>query len=362
MQLTREHVDAGVLGGGLLGGGGGGWMEDGRTMGYLAVELGDPTLEDVDNVPADALLVTVAAVGAPSSPDRYVKAFHYLRALEIMQKNLAQPIGGMITNENGPFATINGWLQSSALGIPVIDAPCNGRAQPTAMMGSMGLHKQPGYVARAAACGGRPHTDQYVELYVEGTVSQVAGKIRQASTAAGGIVAVARNPVPASYARENGAPGAVRQAIDVGKAVLEALAQDPGAMIQAAAEGLSGEVICRGLVTDVRLTRQGGFDVGSVTVTGGSREYELSFWNEFMTLESSGRRVATFPALIATLSTETGLPLTSAELEVGLSVALLSAGADNLLLGAGMRDPLLYREIEQALNKEIVKYVFSEGN
>jgi DUF917 family protein len=362
LKLTKKHVDAAVLGGGLLGGGGGGWIEDGRTMGYLAVELGDPTLEDVDNLAADAVLVTVAAVGAPSSPDKYVKPFHYLRALQILRKNLDQSVSGIITNENGPLATVNGWLQASALGIPVIDAPCNGRAQPTVMMGSMGLHLVPDYVARAAACGGKPHTDNYVELYVEGTVAQVAGMIRQASTAAGGIAAVARNPVAASYAKENGAPGAVRHAIDAGKAMLEAEAQGPGAMIQAAAEALSGEVICRGLVTDVRLTRQGGFDVGSVTVTDGSREYELSFWNEFMTLESSGRRVATFPALIATLSIETGLPLTSAELEVGLSVALLSAGADSLLLGAGMRDPLLYREIEQALNKEIVKYVFSEGN
>lgn len=361
MKLTKKHVDAAVLGGGLLGGGGGGWTEDGRTMGYLAVELGDPTLEDVDNLAADAVLVTVAAVGAPSSPDKYVKPFHYLRALQILRKNLDQSVSGIITNENGPLATVNGWLQGSALGIAVIDAPCNGRAQPTAMMGSMGLHRDPDYVSRAAACGGRPHTDQYVELYVEGTVTQVAGMIRQASTAAGGIVAVARNPVAASYARENGAPGAVRQAIDAGKAMLEAEAQGPGAMIQAAAEALSGEVICRGLVTDVRLTREGGFDAGGATITDCAKEYEISFWNEYMTLESSGHRVATFPALIATLSTETGLPLTSAELEVGQSVALLYVPADNLFLGAGMRDPHLYRVIEQVLDKEIIKYVFPEG-
>ena len=101
MKLTKKHVDAAVLGGGLLGGGGGGWIEDGRTMGYLAVELGDPTLEDVDNLAADAVLVTVAAVGAPSSPDKYVKPFHYLRALQILRKNLDQSVSGIITNENG---------------------------------------------------------------------------------------------------------------------------------------------------------------------------------------------------------------------------------------------------------------------
>jgi DUF917 family protein len=308
------------------------------------------------------LLVTVAAVGAPSAPDRYVKPFHYLRAVQVLQKNLTQPIGGIITNENGPLATVNGWLQASALGLPVVDAPCNGRAQPTSMMGSMGLHGHPDYVSRAAACGGRQHTDQYVELYVEGSVAQVAAMIRQASAVAGGIVAVARNPVTVSYARENGAPGAVQQAIDTGQAVLAAEADGAEAMIQAAAQALGGDVVCRGEVSEVSLTRQGGFDVGQATVTDGAARYEISFWNEYMALESSGRRVATFPDLIATLATETASPLTSAELEAGMSVSLLCASADNLLLGAGMRDPLLYREIERALNQEMIKYVFGEGN
>lgn len=361
MGLTRKQVDAAVLGGALLGGGGGGSLEDGRQIGYLAVEVGDPILKEIDDLPEDALVVTVAAVGAPSAPDRYVKPFHYLRALRLLEKHLPQPISGIIANENGAVGTVNGWFQAAVFGIPVVDAPCNGRAHPTMLMGAMGLHRRAGYLARAAACGGRQHTDQYVELHVEGTVDRVAAIVRHASTEAGGIIAVARNPVLASYAKRNGAPRAIRQAIDLGKAMLDAQAQGPESVIEAAADVLGGEMICRGQIADVALSREGGFDRGRAILREGKEEYELTFWNEYMTLESSGQRLATFPGLIATMSMETGLPVSSAELRRAQSVAVVRVPQDRLVLGAGMRDPDLFSVIEEVLAKEIVNYVFREG-
>lgn len=330
-------------------------------MGYLALELGDPILKEIGDLSEDAILVTVALVGAPSAPHRYVRPFHYLRALQLLEKHLHQPISGIITNENGAFATINGWLHAAILGIPVIDAACNGRAQPTMMMGAMGLHRKADYVARAAACGGQQHTDQYVELHTEGSVAQVAAIIRYASTKAGGMIAVARNPVTASYAKGNGALGAIRQAIGLGRAILRVQPLGAESMIEAAVVALGGDVVCRGEVADVILSREGGFDTGRAGLKEGEEEYELAFWNEYMTLECSGRRLATFPELIATISLETGLAVSSAELERGQSVAVLCVPKDNLLLGAGMRDAHLFLAIEEVLGKEIVKYVFSEG-
>lgn len=358
MKLTKEDVDAAVLGGAVLGGGGGGWPEEGRELGYLALEVGDLILREIGDVPEDAILVTAAAVGAPSAPSRHVKPVHYLRALQLLEQQLSQSISGVIANENGAIGTLNGWFQSAVLGLPVIDAACNGRAHPTMVMGAMGLHRTPDYVARAAACGGRQHTDQYLELYAEGALSQVATIIRHASTVAGGMIAVARNPVAASYAREHGAPGAIRQAMDLGKAMLDARAQGPEAMMEAAADSLGGEMICRGHIAEVVCSRKGGFDHGRAVLRQGEAQYELTFWNEYMTLESLGQRVATFPGLIATMSLETGLPVSSAELDMGQSVAVLCVPQSNLLLGAGMRDPDLFLVIEEALGHEIINYAF----
>lgn len=360
MRLTKKDVDAAVLGGAVLGGGGGGWPEEGRQIGYQAVDLGDPVLKGVDELRQDAVLVTVAAVGAPSATERYAKAFHYVRALQLLEAGLVEPISGIITNENGPFATVNGWLQSAVLGVPVVDAPCNGRAQPATLMGAMGLHRIPEYVSRAVACGGRAGSDRYLEVHASGSVGQVAKVIRDASILAGGIVAVARNPVSAAYAAENGAAGAIRQAIELGQGMLDAEAEGPERVIEAAASALEGDIVARGEVVDVALDSEGGFDRGSALVRSREGVYELTFWNEYMTLESSGRRLATFPDLIATFDLEEGGPISSADLTKGQRVAVLRAGKDELLLGAGMRAPELFRVIEEVLDKEIVHHVFLE--
>ncbi len=50
-------------------------------------------------------------------------------------------------------STFNGWLEASMLGIPLIDAPCNGRAHPTGVMGSLNLHRDPNYITTMTLCG-----------------------------------------------------------------------------------------------------------------------------------------------------------------------------------------------------------------
>ena len=105
----------------------------------------------LDEVNDESVLVTVAMVGAPSATEQYVEPMYHVQALQLLMTHLDAPVGGLITNENGGAATINGWLQSAVTGLPVVDAPCNGRAHPTSLMGSMGLDGMDGYVSRQVA-------------------------------------------------------------------------------------------------------------------------------------------------------------------------------------------------------------------
>jgi DUF917 family protein len=220
-------------------------------------------------------------------------------------------------------------------------------------MGSMGLDEVDGYVSRQAAVGGDPSAHRHVRLYTEGSLDSVAHLVRQAAVEAGGLIAVARNPVTVAYAREKAAPGALRQAIEIGRALLAAESSLNAA--QATCHLLGGEVVCQASVQRVTLQTQGGFDVGQIDLQGG---YELTFWNEYMTLEREGQRLATFPDLIATLSTDEIRPLTSAEIKDGQEVYLVQVPKEKLRLGAGMRRPELFQIAEEAVGKEMVRYVF----
>ncbi len=356
-RIEKDDVEAAVVGGCLLGGGGGGDPEKGRKIGALAVEAGSPRLASIDELPGDAVVVTVSAVGAPAAAGQYCTPMHYVRAVEILRAGGVR-VDGLVSSENGGLASVNGWFQAAVLGVPVVDAPCNGRAHPMGTMGSIGLHLKPDYVSRQAAAGGSPDAGKYVELSVAAGIAEASRLVRQAAVSADGLVAVARNPVPASYAKDHAAPGALGQAISLGRTMIEASANRPAAAAVAAAAFLGGDVAAEGRVSGVLLETKGGFDVGKVTVDAGRREYSMTFWNEYMTLERDGERLATFPDLIATVDLATGMAVPTAGIREGMEIAVVRAGKDRLRLGAGMRDPGLFVEAERILGLPIVRYAF----
>ncbi len=357
IEIDEEMVKNAVLGGTLLGGGGGGSLKEGEKLGGLSLAVGIPTLISLDELQDDATLVTVSAVGAPAAKEQYLKPMHYVKAIQLIEE-AGVKVEGLITCENGGLATLNGWFQSAVLEIPVVDAPCNGRAHPTGLMGSMGLHKSKGYVSKQAAVGGDRDKGRYLEIYVAANIIEASIIIRQTAVSAGGLVGVARNPVTVKYARENAAVGGISQAIKLGKIMREAKEKGPEYMIEMVLEFLGGRKVTAGKIQNVKLKTISGFDVGNITIMDEKELYELTFWNEYMCLENKGQRIATFPDLIATINLKTGLPLPTAEVREGQSVAILHIPRQELKLGAGMKDPEIFKQIEEATNKQIIKYSF----
>ena len=214
LKLNLELLEAAILGGCVLGGGGGGAMSKGYDAAKIGLEKGEVYLIDPSDLEDDAYLINVSNVGAPSATNSYVATEDYGKAIEMVSREMNIDIKGIITNEAGGSATVNGWLQSALLGIPVVDAPCNGRAHPTGTMGSMGLHRDPEYVSYQSAIGGKKEQGRHVEMVASGNLARVARLVREVAVEADGLATVARNPVTCKYAKENGACGAVKQAIE----------------------------------------------------------------------------------------------------------------------------------------------------
>ncbi len=360
MHVDHQLLEAAVLGGTVLGGGGGGARSEGMKMGRAALDRGTPRFCTIDDLADDALVATVAVVGAPSQRDAFVAPEDYVRTVQSLQDLAGKTLAALITNENGGWATVNGWIQSAVLGLPLLDAACNGRAHPTSLMGSMGLHHQGDYVSLQATAGGNPARQKHIEIAVKGSLEQTAQIVRTASTLAGGMVTVARNPVPASYVKSHGALGAISHAVKVGNAVQTALPQGARAVAIALCDVLQGQLQDEACVSTIRLSTQKGFDIGIAQLTGSASSYTLTVWNEYMALDKDGVRLATFPDLIITIDAQSGLPLTSAELENGQSILLLTAPRQSLILGAGMHDRTLFAAAEQALGISLIPYVFPE--
>lgn len=348
--LDWESAQAAVLGGALLGGGGGGKIAYGMELARKAIDIGVPCLVSCSDLPPDAMVVTVSVVGAPTANISLLPV-HYCRAVTMLQESSHLSIAGLITSENGAVSSINGWVQSALLQIPVVDAPCNGRAHPTGVMGSMGLHRRVGYISLQAAVG-----QNGLEVLVRAPLDVAAAMVRQAAICAGGIVAVARNPVEAAYVQQHAAPGAILQAISLGRKMMAVQPKGSQAVAEALAEELAGRFYGPATVEDVALVTEGGFDHGIIMLRLGYDRLELTFWNEYMTLERDGERLATFPDLIATLGMD-GLPLSSAEIAKGQQVYVFTAPMEQLRLGNGVRDLALYSQVEAVIGKPVVPYL-----
>ncbi|MFZ5822926.1 MAG: DUF917 domain-containing protein [Bacillota bacterium] len=356
MLLTREAVQHAAYGGAFLGAGGGGSMQKGIATGEMALDVGEPRLVTLADLKPDDLIVTVSMVGAPAAKEQYVKPNDFAAVVRMLNDRLGGRIAGMISSENGGYATLNGWFQSAVTGIPVVDAACNGRAHPTGVMGSMGLDTRSDYWSVMAMCGGNPARNMKVQMVVEGSLGATDRLIRQAAVEAGGMVAVARNPVTADYVRQNGAPGAVSQALELGAIIQANRSRGGQGVAEALASHLGGRILAAGEVKNYDLQTTGGFDVGRLTVG----EIDLTFWNEFMTADRAGERLSTFPDLISALDAETGLPVTTAEIETGRRVVMVAVPKGRMILGAGVRRPEQMKPVEAILGVEMARY-YDEG-
>lgn len=352
--MTENHIEAIALGGCLLGGGGGGSMTEGIKLAKSALKHGKVFLKDINDVDLEVIVLTSSAVGAPSSSETFVTDQYHARTVELCRAVGISEIDAFIANECGGGSIFNGWVPAAILNLPVLDAPCNGRAHPTGMMGSMGLHRIKDYISIQSAVGGNPKTGKHLEAVFKGALETTSSLVRQCAVCAGGFAAVARNPVKASFVKEHGAPGAIKLAMKLGNAMIKARLVSSRAVASASMDILGGNVITSSSIKEKELISKGGFDHGRILLED---EHEITFWNEYITLEHKGKRINTFPDLIMTLDAESGIPVTSAEVHERQKVIVVAALTSNLILGEGMRCKELFEPIEKAVGKEIISFL-----
>ncbi|MRN26332.1 DUF917 family protein, partial [Romboutsia ilealis] len=244
MIFDKESIQDLLIGSLLLGGGGGGCPKEGEERALSALKLGNVELITIDELKErsrDGCIVTISGVGSPASDTAYYSDDVYPRILELLGTQSETPIAGFISCELGASSSFEPFIPAALSGLPIIDAPCDGRAHPLGVMGSLGLESS-GHTVIQAAAGGRPENKTYTELTVKGSVENTASLVRNAAHLAGGAVAVARNPVSIPYLETHAAAGAYAQALKLGRAYRTAAS--PALAIEAALRQLNGRILC----------------------------------------------------------------------------------------------------------------------
>jgi hypothetical protein len=355
--LTLKDVDAAVRGGSIFACGGGGWARHGYELGRLAVTIGRPELVDIHEVPDNAWIATAAAIGAPGdTTDWEMLGIDYVKAVQLVQRELGEPIHGLIIGQNGMSSTLNGWLPSAVLGTKVVDAVGDLRAHPTGDMGSLGLASSPEPMIQAAVGGNRAN-NAYIELVVKGATAKVSPVLRKASHMSGGFIASCRNPVRASYVCKHAALGGISKALALGEAILAAEIKGGSAVVDAICMLTGGQIIASGKVTrkDMRYTDD-AFDVGTIDIGEGGKSCRVHVMNEHMAVDNAhGERIATYPDVITTLDSA-GNPVSAGQVREGMEILLFHISKDRIPLSSSISDPEVYPPVEAALGISIANY------
>ena len=355
--LTEKDVEPAVKGGSVYAAGGGGWADHGRMLGYAAVNVGKPELVDIEELKPKAWVATAAAIGAPASMTPWeMQGRDYIKAVQLLEEALGEKLAGLIIGQNGKSSTLNGWLPAAVLGTKVVDAAGDLRAHPTGDMGSIGMAGSPKQMIQTAVGGNRAES-RYIELTVRGATAKISPILRTAADMSGGFIASCRNPLRASYVRDNAALGGISLALTLGEAIIAAERKGGSAVIDAIVKTTGGTILAKGNVAkkDLVYTRE-AFDIGRFVIGEGDTAITIHTMNEFMAIDDAGgNRLATFPDIISTLDA-TGTPLSAGQLREGMFVFVLHVPKKLIPLSSGVLDAAVYPPVEKALGIDIARY------
>jgi DUF917 family protein len=349
--LDERRLRELVYGGAVLGAGGGGSIEAGLAAGREALALGSPRLGGIDELSPTTLIATLSIVGSMGGMSGAQPRPQHGLALRQLAKLEKKHVGAIIASEVGPQAVTYGWRESAIAGVPIVDAPCNGRAHPLGVMGSLGLNRNPSHITGVVAIGGNVGSSNYVHLSLRSSATKAGKMIRDTAASSGIPLAVARNLLPASYVRNHAAVGGLKYAAQVGAIVLREMKHGLERLLQQLVRFMRGRILFAGHVNSVSLVESHGFTLGHIRLQdrhGG--ECSVGVCNEYLVLRKERKILATFPDLIAIFDFESSLPLASPQVKPGMHVAVLGVPHSRLKLGSTMKDRSLLIPIERWLN------------
>ncbi len=332
---TKTQIEQAILGGAFFGGGGGGSITLSRKLNSDILSHGQVCIVPSEQMKPDALVATVSFLGAPSGGSQ-ITADDQVYLLDRFEIYTGHKIEAFITCENGALSTLNGWLLAASTGRPVLNAPADGRAHPTGVMGALGLETQRDYQTVQAFIGGRRDQESFLEGIISGSLKSTNPLIRAAAQQAQGLIMVIRHPVKAQYVKEYGAPGAIDKAMQAGKILQAGRDQAVSQVAESLCKQFKGHVVATSeKIKTIAFKQKQGFDQGQILLNKGLK---ITFLNEFIRLEQGEECLASYPDLICCLDEKTRRPLTSSEIEPDQRVTILVIPAAQLLLGSGSED------------------------
>ncbi|MBC7593194.1 MAG: DUF917 domain-containing protein [Kineosporiaceae bacterium] len=322
-QITAAEISDLARGAAVLGTGGGGDPYIGALLASAALqEYGAVTVVPLDEVPTDAVVLTVAMMGAPTvMVEKLPSLDEVISPVRALNAYLGRPVTHIACAEIGGVNSTIPIAAAAALGLPLLDADGMGRAFPELQMVLPTLY---GINASPLAFSDEKGNVGVLQTVDNSWTERIA---RVACVEMGCSVMIAGFPMSGDQARESLVPGSLTQCVEIGQEITAARNEksDP---VERIVTLLGGRELFAGKVVDVQRATTTGFARGRARIDGTESSLILSFQNEHLIAESDGQTLVTTPDLIMVVEHDTGEPITTEGLRYGQRVRVITAPSD----------------------------------
>lgn len=335
MKLTVEDLKDVGRGAAFLGTGGGGDPYIGRMLATHAIEeYGMPEIIEPDDLADDAVVYTIAMLGAPTVLiEKAACGDDVDLAISRMEKYTGKKADAIMPIEIGGVNSMLPIMAAARLGLPLVNADGMGRAFPEIQMVSFNIY--------GVSCTPLVVTDDHLNsLVVEtGSAKRAEDLVRVCSVEMGCAVIISSYPMTGAEVKRTAVKGTMTLALEIGQAIKRG--RHTGNPVDELVSYLRStpyynqcKVLFEGKVTDLRRETSRGFAVGYchlLAADGSDRLMEVTFQNEHLVAREDGVVKAIVPDLICMVDTETAEPIPVEALKYGQRIKVLGVSAPPIL-------------------------------
>jgi hypothetical protein len=326
-KITVKDLEFISLGSTILGTGGGGDPYIGKLLAKKAIEdYGEVSLIKAEELDDDALVVPIAAFGAPMIlVEKLFSGNEFYRAFDMMESYLGRKIDAIMPAEAGGLNGVIPLAVASKKQIPIVDADGMGRAFPRLEMVTFTLH--------GISVSPITQADEKGNKNVYDTIDNVWGETLVGATTIqmGGSCAIACYPMSGAQVKKAAVHGTISYAHALGKAILNAKKHQKNP-ITSLIEKADAIQLFSGKISNITIKTEGRWNKGLCEIMGlgedSGSKMELDFQNEFLMAKKDGQPVAITPDLIVLIDAENAHPITAESIQYGTRVIVLGMKAD----------------------------------
>ncbi len=333
-EVTLKDTLPIAIGAGILGTGGGGNTYLGRLR--LQQELKQHQhgcrIIDADDVPDDALVCAVGAMGAPTvSIEKIAAGDEIANTVYALSEHLRKPVTALVIGEIGGSNALGPLIAGMQLDLPVIDGDAMGRAFPELQMDTFAI----GGISPSPMALGDCHGNIVIFDHILNPL-RAEEFARNLTIQMGGSAALVMPAMSGKQMKDHLIRGTLTLAHHIGQTVLDCRQQnsDPAVAI---AEFTHGKVLFTGKIVDVERRTVKGFARGRMQLVAFNHPadiMEIVFQNENLIAWHNGRVVCTVPDLISVVTLDEGEPVGTEMIRYGVRVAVLGMPAPKELKSA----------------------------